>query len=289
MDNEKLSLALADQSVRFANKKGQLKAIKEYFSIYCKDVAPWVIRLAQKVKKEHLIGYHPFMLCDFYTDDKDKCAAVLLSAAIPVCHSRLSLRLENMYNFIGSNPYLFIKGSYKIRKFPKRLIFGCSGETLQIWCDILNRTYKETEPTRDNAIQFLNILNENIQLSGLHLTANTRESLSEAVFWLMDGILHTDGSIIPMPNTKAIRDFIRAFVPRSTTIGLDESVRLFGFEYPYMVWYAAQGRKWLYNTNYDGIYMLEHNLRHKFIRHTPMSSYERWRFRKSILSKVSLD
>ena len=64
---------------------------------------------------------------------------------------------------------------------------------------------------------------------------------------------------------------------------------LFGFDYPAMIWYAAQGREWLYKTNYDGIYRMEHNLAVKIKRQTPMTSYERWRFRTTFLSKLRLD
>lgn len=289
MDDEELSRSLVMSTVYHKSKMGQAKAIRDAFSIYCSDVAPWAVKLSRKAKSEYLIGRHPFMLSDFYEGKKEKAAAVLMSVMIPNDTDRLSQRIENMRDFIGSSPYNFIRGSYKIKEFGRSIKAGCTMEQLQKWCAALNETCQWVEPSGDNLDRFIQALRESIGRYEIKLTAKTKESYEEAVFWLYEGIFHTDGSVIPTPRTKAVWDFIRAYVGHYFIIGFDDCVKLFGFDYPAMIWYAAQGRRWLYETNYDGIYMMEHNLAAKMKRATPMTSYERWRFRKTVLSKVPLD
>lgn len=289
MDDEELSRSLVFQSLNYKFKKAQAASAKRSFSIYCSDVAPWAVKLSRKAKSEYLIGRHPFMLSDFYDREKEKAAAVLMSVMIPNETNRLSQRIENMRDFIGSSPYNFIRGSYKIKEFGRSIKAGCTMEQLQKWCAALNETYQYIEPGADNMDKFIQALRESIGRYEIRLADKAKESYEEAVFWLYEGVFHADGSIIPTPRTKAVWDFIRAYVGHYFIIGFEDCVKLFGFDYPAMIWYAAQGRRWLYETNYDGIYMMEHNLAAKMKRSTPMSSYERWRFRKTVLSKVSLD
>lgn len=289
MDDEELSRSLVFQSLNYKFKKAQAVSAKGSFSIYCSDIAPWAVKLSRKAKSEFLIGRHPFMLSDFYDDEREKAAAVLLSAVIPNDTEKLSRRIESMRTIIGSSPYNFIKASYKIKELSGNFGIGSSSETLQKWCAALAETYAWIEPDCEEIDKFLIELERNTEKYEIHLQGKTKESYEEAVFWLCEGIFHIDGSIIPTPHTKAVWDFIRTYVGHYFIIGFDDCVKLFGFDYPAMIWYAAQGRRWLYETNYDGIYMMEHNLAAKMKRSTPMSSYERWRFRTNFLSKVQID
>lgn len=289
MDDEELSRSLVMNTVYHKSKMGQAKAIRDAFSIYCSDVAPWAVELSRKAKREFLIGRHPFMLSDSYDDQRDKAAAVLMSAVIPMDMSKLSKRLSIAERLMGGSPYNFIIGGYKIRDFKKGRGLGCSSETLQKWCAVLHEAYLWTEPTEGNVKDFIRVLKESMSEYEFDVSYNMRDSFNEAVFWLCESVFRINGADIPIPITKAVWDFIRAYMPHHFIIGIEDCVRLFGFDYPAMVWYAAQGRRWLYKTNYDGIYMMEHNLAAKMKRATPMTSYERWRFRKTVLSKVSLD
>lgn len=289
MDDDELSRKLILNSVEYKSKIGKREAIKKSFDIYCRDIQPWAVKLSRKAKSEYLIGRHPFMLSDFYEGDSEKAAAVLMSALIPNETDKLSLRIDNMRNFIGSSPYNFVRGAYKIKEFGRNVKAGCAMETLQKWCAALNGTYQWIEPSADNMDEFIQTLRENIDRYEIRLANKAKESYEEAVFWLCESIFNTDGAIIPTPHTKAVWDFIRAYIEHYFILGFDDCVKLFGFDYPAMIWYAAQGRRWLYETNYDGIYMMEHNLAAKMKNSTPMTSYERWRFRTNFMSKVPLD
>lgn len=289
MNRDELSAALYMSGMKYNYDKARRKAVRDLFDVYCSDVAKWAVRLSEKVKANHLIGRHPFMLGDCYSDKRDVAAAVLLSAVIPVTRSSLSKRIEAMRSLIGDSPYLFIKGGYKVKNFPTMLSYGCSSGTLQQWCSILNATYRDIEPSEENMVPFLKMLKDSIHLSELNLTANMKEGVEEALFWLSEGVYHIEGEDIPVPLTKSVKAFLRAYVPRINIIGNRESVDLFGFAYPAMVWYAAQGRELLFKTNYDDMYHMEHNLSAKFHRNTEMSAKYRREFRQNILSKVEVD
>ena len=159
----------------------------------------------------------------------------------------------------------------------------------QKWCTTLSETYLYADLSSESVADFICELKQNMRDLGMRLVYSREESFEEAVFWLYEGVFHVDGTIIPVPHTKAVNDFIRAYTPHSSILTQEDMAGLFGFDYPAMIWYAARGREWLYKTNYDGIYRMEHNLAVKMKRQTPMTSYERWRFRTTFLSKVRLD
>ena len=253
IDDDDLSMSLVNRAVTYKVKAGQKKSMMGHFKAYCEDIAPWAVKLSRKAKREHLIGRHPFMLSDYYDDIKDKAAAVLLSGVVPLDTDKLSLRTSRLRDFIGSSPYVY------------------------------------TELSSESVVDFICELKQNMSNLDIRLGYSRKESFEEAVFWLYEGLFHVEGAIIPVPHTKAVNDFIRAYTPHSSILTQEDMAELFGFDYPAMIWYAAQGREWLYKTNYDGIYRMEHNLAVKMKRQTPMTSYERWRFRTTFLSKVRID
>lgn len=289
MDDDDLSMSLVNKAVTYKAKAGQKKSMMGHFKAYCEDIAPWAVRLSRKAKKEHLIGRHPFMLTDYYDDIKDKAAAVLLSGVVPLETDRLSLRTSRLRDFIGSSPYGFIKGTFMIKDYRTLKGIGCTSELFQKWCTALSETYSYADLSSISVVDFISELKQNMRNLDMRLGYSREESFEEAVFWLYERVFHIDGTIIPVPHTKAINDFIRAYTPHSSILTQEDVAGLFGFDYPAMIWYAARGREWLYKTNYDGIYRMEHNLAVKMKRQTPMTSYERWRFRNTFLSKVRLD
>lgn len=289
MDDDDLSMSLVNKAVTYKAKAGQKKSMMGHFKAYCEDIAPWAVRLSRKAKKEHLIGRHPFMLSDYYDDIKDKAAAVLLSGVVPLETDRLSLRTSRLRDFIGSSPYGFIKGTFRIKDYRTLKGIGCTSELFQKWCTALSETYSYADLSSISVVDFISELKQNMRNLDMRLGYSREESFEEAVFWLYERVFHIDGTIIPVPHTKAINDFIRAYTPHSSILTQEDVAGLFGFDYPAMIWYAARGREWLYKTNYDGIYRMEHNLAVKMKRQTPMTSYERWRFRNTFLSKVRLD
>lgn len=289
MDDDDLSMSLVNKAVTYKAKAGQKKSMMGHFKAYCEDIAPWAVQLSRKAKKEHLIGRHPFMLSDYYDDIKDKAAAVLLSGVVPLETDRLSLRTSRLRDFIGSSPYGFIKGTFRIKDYRTLKGIGCTSELFQKWCTALSETYSYADLSSISVVDFISELKQNMRNLDMRLGYSREESFEEAVFWLYERVFHIDGTIIPVPHTKAINDFIRAYTPHSSILTQEDVAGLFGFDYPAMIWYAARGREWLYKTNYDGIYRMEHNLAAKMKRQTPMTSYERWRFRTTFLSKVRLD
>lgn len=289
MNDDDLSMSLVNKAVTYKAKAGQKKSMMGHFKAYCEDIAPWAVRLSRKAKEEHLIGRHPFMLSDYYDDIKDKAAAVLLSGVVPLETDKLSLRTSRLRDIIGSSPYGFIKGTFRIKDYRTLKGIGCTCELLQKWCAALSETYLYADLSSESVADFICELKQNMRDLGVRLGYSREESFEEAVFWLYEGVFHVDGTIIPIPHTKAVNDFIRAYTPHSSILTQEDVAGLFGFDYPAMIWYAARGREWLYKTNYDGIYRMEHNLAVKMKRQTPMTSYERWRFRTTFLSKVRLD
>lgn len=289
MNDDDLSMSLVNKAVTYKAKAGQKKSMMGHFKAYCEDIAPWAVRLSRKAKEGHLIGRHPFMLSDYYNDIKDKAAAVLLSGVVPLETDKLSLRMSRLRDFIGSSPYGFIKGTFRIKDYRTLKGIGCTSELFQKWCAALSETYLYADLSSESVADFICELKQNMRDLGMRLGYSREESFEEAVFWLYEGVFHVDGTIIPVPHTKAVNDFIRAYTPHSSILTQEDVAGLFGFDYPAMIWYAARGREWLYKTNYDGIYRMEHNLAVKMKRQTPMTSYERWRFRTTFLSKVRLD
>lgn len=289
MNDDDLSMSLVNKAVTYKAKAGQKKSMMGHFKAYCEDIAPWAVRLSRKAKEEYLIGRHPFMLSDYYDDIKDKAAAVLLSGVVPLETDKLSLRMSRLRDFIGSSPYGFIKGTFRIKDYRTLKGMGCTSELFQKWCTALSETYLYADLSSESVADFICELKQNMRDLGMRLGYSREESFEEAVFWLYEGVFHVDGTIIPVPHTKAVNDFIRAYTPHSSILTQEDVAGLFGFDYPAMIWYAARGREWLYKTNYDGIYRMEHNLAVKMKRKTPMTSYERWRFRTTFLSKVRLD
>ena len=71
IDDDDLSMSLVNRAVTYKVKAGQKKSMMGHFKAYCEDIAPWAVQLSRKVKREHLIGRHPFMLSDYYDDIKD--------------------------------------------------------------------------------------------------------------------------------------------------------------------------------------------------------------------------
>ncbi len=289
MDDDDLSMSLVNRAVTYKVKAGQKKSMMGHFKAYCEDIAPWAVQLSRKVKREHLIGRHPFMLSDYYDDIRDKAAAVLLSGVVPLDTDKLSLRTSRLRDFIGSSPYGFIKGAFRIKDYSSLRGIGCTSELFQKFCTALSETYLYTDLSSESVVDFISELRQNMRNLDIRLGYSREESFEEAVFWLYEGLFHVDGAIIPVPHTKAVNDFIRAYTPHSSILTQEDMAGLFGFDYPAMIWYAAQGREWLYKTNYDNIYRMEHNLAVKMKRQTPMTSYERWRFRTTFLSKLRLD
>lgn len=289
MDDDDLSLSLVNKAVTYKAKAGQKKSMMGHFKAYCEDIATWAVQLSRKAKEEHLIGRHPFMLSDYYDDIKDKAAAVLLSGVVPLETDKLSLRTSRLRDFIGSSPYGFINGTFRIKDYRTLKGIGCTSELFQKWCAALSETYLYADLSSESVVDFISELKQNMRDLDMRLGYSREESFEEAVFWLYEGVFHVDGTIIPVPHTKAVNDFIRAYTPHSSILTQEDVAGLFGFDYPAMIWYAARGREWLYKTNYDGIYRMEHNLAVKMKRQTPMTSYERWRFRNTFLSKVRLD
>ena len=252
IDDDDLSMSLVNRAVTYKVKAGQKKSMMGHFKAYCEDIAPWAVQLSRKVKREHLIGRHPFMLSDYYDDG-------------------------------------FIKGSFRIKDYSTLRGIGCTNEMFQKFCTALSETYLYADLSSGSVVDFICELKQNMRNLDIRLGYSREESFEEAVFWLYEGIFHVDGAIIPVPHTKTVNNFIRAYTPHSSILTQEDMAELFGFDYPAMIWYAAQGREWLYKTNYDNIYRMEHNLAVKMKRQTPMTSYERWRFRTTFLSKLRLD
>ena len=257
MDDDDLSMSLVNKAVTYKAKAGQKKSMMGHFKAYCEDIAPWAVQLSRKAKKEHLIGRHPFMLSDYYDDIKDKAAAVLLSGVVPLETDKLSLRTSRLRDFIGSSPYGFIKGTFRIKDYRTMKGIGCTSELFQKWCTALSETYLYADLSSESVVDFICELKQNMRDMDIRLGYSREESSEEAVFWLYERVFHIDGTIIPVPHTKAVNDFIRAYTPHSSILTQEDMAELFGFDYPAMIWYAARGREWLYKTNYDGIYRME--------------------------------
>lgn len=278
-----LSRALTDINIKQKTLRARKLQVANLFDIYCSDIRTWAQNMAEQVKKEKRIGLHPFMVADAYEGKRDKAVAILMSALIPLKQQGLLKRIDLMQELLRDQPWSFLQGAYRIidyLKFYKGL--GCEKDALQKWIAILVKVFRSPED------MWLSNLEYYIKTDEFNITPNISESLSEAVFWLSESVLDVDKQSIRIPRIKPVRAFIRAFVPRNKIITLEEAVDMFKFEYPSMVWYAAMGREELYQTNYDAIWKLEHNLKAKLKNGTRMDAYERCRFRRAFLKKCKL-
>lgn len=263
-------------------KKVQLAAI---FDTYCSDVRKFYQKLAERVKESGMIGLHPFMIADDYGDVRDKAVAVMMSALIPCRRTGLFKRLDILKRLFNGSPSRYIDGGYKVVDFNTYYAgMGCTMDMLQQWTEILHQSFMSDKGMWMSNVEYF------MRTSEFHRTYAFDESYSEAVFWLSESVLGTDPKDIPIPHTRCVRELLKAVVPRWKNYdGWKDMAELFQFGYPAMVWYAAQGREWLYSEHYDDICKMERNLKMKFTRSTPMDAYERWRFRKLFMKKLYED
>lgn len=278
-----LSRALTNMNIKQKTLRARKLQIANLFDIYCSDIRVWAQNLARQVKEQKRIGLHPFMVADAYEGKKDKAVAILMSALIPLRQKGLLKRIDLMQELLREQPWSFLQGAYRIvdyLKFYKGL--GCEKGALQKWIAILVKVFRSPENMWVSNLYYY------IKTDEFHITKDIEESLSEAVFWLSESVLDVNKESIAVPDIKPVRTFLKAFVPRTKIITREEAVDMFKFEYPAMVWYAAMGREEMYQTNYDGIWRMEHNLQSKFKNGTQMDAYERCRFRRDFIKKAVL-
>lgn len=278
-----LDAKMMASSLRAKSEAAVRKQIEALFNIYCFDIKLWAQKLAEAVKEKKRIGLHPFMIEDAYERKEDKIAAVLMSAMIPVDATGIVRYIDFMKSLLGESPAEFFKGKYTevdYALFYKGL--GCSGDRAQQWISILANSLLGPADMIENNIFYYIKVREFAVPDKFHC------SLSEALFWLHEHILDTEKRKVPIPDTPNVREFLQAIVPRWKMYGsTEETVRLFDFEYPAMVFYAAEGRKRLYETHYDAIYRMEKNLKTKYKRGTLMDSFERFRFRSLFINPLN--
>lgn len=275
---------LLDVAVREKSYTARIVYAKSIFGTYCRDLRDWVNEMASAVKERNMVGLHPFMVGDFYDGDKDKIAAILMSALIPLDDRMVLGRVGSLKKLMDDSPWNFIQGAYKVKNYS--LFYnsiGCAMWQMQQWTDILHKVLMGPVSMIFNNIDYY------VRADGMNVTPSMSESLAEARFWLEENVLGTEKKDMHVPMTRIVREAISAWVPRYKMIGWQESVRLFDMPYDAMFFYAAEGRKRLYRDCYDDIYRMEHNLESKVKRGTRMDGYERWRFRTLFLKKLYSD
>lgn len=278
-----LEAKMIASSLRAKSEAAVKKQTEALFRVYCSDVKSWALRLAVAVKGKNCIGLHPFMIEDSYERQEDKIAAVLMSAMIPA-DSPDTLRYINfMKSLLGDSPAEFLKNRYTnvdYTQFYKGL--GCSGDRAQQWISILANTLLGPVDMIENNIFYF------IKAREFSVTDRFHSSLSEALFWLHEHLLGTDKQKVPIADTPHVREFLQAIIPRWKMYGsVEEMTAMFDFEYPAMVFYAAEGRMRLYESYYDPIYRMEKNLKTKYKRGTVMDSFERHRFNNLFIKPLN--
>lgn len=271
-----LSWGLYSVAMKQKHTAGRARQVGNIFEMYCADLRIFAQELARWVKDGHHLGLHPFLLADDYIDKKDKVAAVMMSAVIPDSPRSLLRRLSAMRELLGGSPFAFLQGAYKLKDYSQyadRL--GASSATLQTWVDILSKCFAAPLGMLKSNIDFY------VRMSGLPI--RFQDSLSLALFWLYENILDSPKDEVPVPNSLAIRQLIKVWVPRYLLITREEAISLFHMEYPAMIWYAAMGRQWLYQNHYDEIWKMEHTLTYKLEHGTQAHHSSRKLFKKNYL------
>lgn len=280
MEDEE-QLRLMDTAIRQKSNRAKKEQAKSMFETYCADIRPWAQELAAQVKREGRIGLHPFMAADAYSSREDRTAAVLMSALVPTEQDGLMERVATLRQLMGGSPADFVGGAWKVKDYDLYYRgIGCGRSRLQEWTKIVGMAMDDEDVA--GALRYY------IRMEMGDVGKKMEDSLQEALFWLSESVLGEDGEKVPVPWTKSTRQFVRWLVPRYKVLGFEESVARFRFDYPAMVFYAAEGRNRLYEESYGAIWRLEHNLQWKLRHGTQMDSYERWRFRSTVVAEVRL-
>lgn len=268
---EELERRIADAAIEAKTARALKRRAADNFSEYCEGTgfAGFARDLAARVRDTGRVGIHPYMLADAYSEPRDVTAAILMSAAIPVGGRRMLRQIETLRSIMGGSPADFLSSTRMVADFSAWKFGRGRGPTeLQQWTDILSKALMGGRDMLFSNLDFF------IRASESVIGGDLRESLEEAKFVLRLRGPGTDLSTVPVPDTAAVRRLVWAWVPRYKALSLEEAARLFRFEYPAMVWYAAQGREILLAERYDELARCEHTLQGMF-RQLPLMRYDR--------------
>lgn len=256
LEQDRISRELVQATIEAKTNAFRKKRAKQIFDEYCSDLAVWARSLKDAVKETGLVGIHPFMLADTYTDRRDKVAAALLSVVINSrTDSHTVKRVNELRSFIGDSPYGFVMGAYKVKNYDLLSLNNDWGKSnLQLWATILNKSFTANEDMLFNNIDYY------LKVDEYNINPKFNSNLEETKFWVSDRYLDIPKREIKVPLVSAVKKLLHAWVPRLDLTDMPTAAGFFGFEYPAEIWYAAMGRLWLYTNHYDDIKRLEQNL-----------------------------
>lgn len=272
---------LLETSMKEKGHRWRRRQYETLMNMYCGDLKVWIKALVEWTMREHRIGLHPMMIEGDYEEKRDKIVATLMSALIPLEDREVMGRVGRLRALLGGSPSAWIEGAYKVtdwERYAKGL--GCEGWSAQGWAEIVSKTMRGPEEMVVNNMEWY------MKTEGVKMTERMRESWEEARFWIEWELMGMERDKIRVPMTRAVRAMVRAWVPRWKMTGWEGGVDLLGLEYRAMAWWAAMGRKWMYENHYDEIWRMEKNLETKIKRGTKMTSMERWRFRTVFLKPL---